>query len=65
MVYREVDVSAQDELGYTALHYAAENGHVVASQLLLDAGADIDVRNNNQDTPLHAAAFSGSIRLVL
>ncbi|KAH8835258.1 ankyrin [Flagelloscypha sp. PMI_526] len=35
-----VDVNARDEYGYTALHLAADRGHVEAVQLLLQHGAD-------------------------
>jgi ankyrin repeat protein len=32
--------------GYTALICAAENGHADCVRLLIDAGADMDARNN-------------------
>ncbi|KAL5006741.1 hypothetical protein ScPMuIL_015547 [Solemya velum] len=39
----------------TALHCCSRNGHYEVVKLLLNKGADIDVRNNLQCTPLHSA----------
>lgn len=38
---------------FTALHFAAEEGHLECVQVLLDAGALIDVTNAKYQTPLH------------
>jgi ankyrin repeat protein len=39
---------------------AAESGNVQEVDRLLDAGADVDARDNQGETPLFSAAFSGS-----
>ena len=41
------EIDAQDEDGYTALHYCALGGHVdsAVSKMLLDAGADVAITN--------------------
>ena len=50
------DANAQDDQGFTALHFAAASGtSVEVAQLLLDAGADINARNHNDETPLYLA----------
>lgn len=62
------DVNAQDFDGCTALHAAAEAGHVEAVALLLEARADARVANNYRDSPLHFAAREGRLgvaRLLL
>lgn len=43
--------------GWTALHLAGYYGHVTCVQLLLEAGANTEVRSNNptRNMPLHAA----------
>lgn len=39
-------VGAQDEMGYTGLHWAAVNGHMEIAQLLLNAGANVEAVND-------------------
>ena len=38
------NVGRSDPDGFTSLHLASENGHLDAVRLLVDAGADIEVR---------------------
>lgn len=45
------------ESGDTPLHFAVMFGHTEAAVALLDAGADINARNQDDATPLHMAAF--------
>ncbi|CAN5383074.1 hypothetical protein BH11ARM1_BH11ARM1_00240 [soil metagenome] len=52
-------INALDKDGSTPLHCAAWKGHPEIVTALLDAGADINAKNENShwgDTPLHAAA---------
>lgn len=41
--------------GATPLHWAALRGHEDVARLLLDKGADVNVRNNDGETPLQVA----------
>ena len=43
----------------SALHFAAENGYLECCRLLVEAGADINVRNGQDDTPLILACLNG------
>ena len=50
------------------LHIAAQHNAVQVVELLLDRGANVDMRNNNGDTPLHVAVknnFAEMTRLLL
>lgn len=57
---RAGQIDAQDNAGYTALHYAARNGQLGMCQLLLDNRANSECRTNaGQATPLQRAAIGG------
>ena len=45
--------------GYTALHTAAQQGHVSVIELLVSKGAMVDARNKEWETPLVKAALKG------
>ena len=51
----EQDINEGDNNGFTPLHFASENGHLDAVKLLIAAGAIIDSRNKNFNTPLNLA----------
>ena len=47
---------ARDKHGNTALHFAASEGHLETSRLLLERGADINSQNDEGLTPLQQAS---------
>ena len=57
-------VKATDERKKTALHIAAEKGHLPVVEYLLEKGADINAMNKYQLTPLFSAAETGNIELA-
>lgn len=50
--------------GHTALFSAASNGHTVVVRMLLDAGARLDIRDNEGWTALHNASTMAGVDLV-
>ncbi|XP_045459007.1 ankyrin repeat domain-containing protein 39 isoform X3 [Melitaea cinxia] len=53
-------VNSVDNSGYTALHYAARNGHEDICRILLQYGGLIDAPTRSaKSTPLHKAAVAG------
>uniref|UniRef100_A0A8C3TG60 Neurogenic locus notch homolog protein 1 n=1 Tax=Chelydra serpentina TaxID=8475 RepID=A0A8C3TG60_CHESE len=54
------DVNAVDDLGKSALHWAAAVNNVEAAMVLLKNGANKDMQNNKEETPLFLAAREGS-----
>ena len=59
------DPNAQDpQSGSTMLATAALMGHTKIVAVLLEHGADINVKSRDGSTPLHAAAFLGRVETV-
>lgn len=52
--------------GFTALHYAARQGHLESARRLLDGGADVDqASGGDQSTPLLVAVVNGNYDLAM
>ena len=61
----EVDVNYRQTDNYTALHCAVdEKPRTDVVQVLIDAGADIDAKNNEGCSPLHTVCASGALDVV-
>lgn len=54
----------EDTDGRTPLHVAAEMGNLPMAEVLLEAGADVNARDNLEYTPLHLAANTGNVPMV-
>ncbi|PIO40090.1 hypothetical protein AB205_0191720 [Aquarana catesbeiana] len=54
------DVNAVDELGKSALHWAAAVNNIEAALALLKNGANKDMQDSKEETPLFLAAREGS-----
>lgn len=50
--------------GKTPIHLATEKGHFDVVNLLIDAGASLDIQDNLGNTPLHIASAHGNVELV-
>jgi ankyrin repeat protein len=53
LVETETNLEARNELGLTPLQVAVTHGHLAAAALLVDKGADINVRDPDGNTLLH------------
>ncbi len=51
------DINATNDNGSTALHLASLWGNVDCVSLLIDAGANVNAKNNDLNTPLHEASW--------
>lgn len=58
------DMKHSNDLGFTALHYAAKNGHSAIARVLLDHKADIDYRDKEGKTPLTVAVINGELSVA-
>ena len=57
-------IDQPDKFTFTLLHYAAEDGNVGVSQLLLSQGADVNAQTAYGYTPLHYAARHAEVNLA-
>lgn len=51
----DADVNIKDKFGRTPLHYACQRGSVISGRYLLKRNAQIDVTDQNSNTPLSIA----------
>ncbi|CAF0836505.1 unnamed protein product [Didymodactylos carnosus] len=59
-----IDINARDKVQLrTPLHYAVENNQLIIVQLLLKAGASVDIVDNKYGAPIQLAARNGYIDL--
>uniref|UniRef100_A0A6Q2ZLZ0 Euchromatic histone-lysine N-methyltransferase 1b n=1 Tax=Esox lucius TaxID=8010 RepID=A0A6Q2ZLZ0_ESOLU len=59
-----IDINCQDDGGWTAMIWATEYKHLNQVKLLLSKGADINIRDKEENICLHWAAFSGSVEIA-
>lgn len=65
MLSQGTDANAIDSSGFTALHYAARNGHLSVCRTLLGKGADVNMRTRSGGaTALHRASYRGQLQVV-
>ncbi len=65
LIKHGADVNAKGRYGWTALHWAADNGFAEIVKLLLDSGADIKATDNTGRTALHWAVTTEIVQLLL
>ncbi len=58
------NLNATDPEGFTALHYAAREGHVEMVEILIEAGAFIHCKSKDNRTPLFLAVKRGHTAVV-
>lgn len=64
LIERKADLNAQNRQGKTALMYGAKRPNIESTLALLEAGAKIDIADNNKNTALHIAARNGFKRIL-
>ena len=60
----ESDVHAQDEGGWTPLHFASREGHLAVVRELVGRGAKLEVKSKSGNTSLHSASFHGRLDVM-
>ena len=64
LIANGTDICAKDFRGRTALHNAAEQGHLNGTKSLIIGGADVHAADNSGSRPLHCAACEGHKDIV-
>nr|XP_018259034.1 uncharacterized protein I303_08577 [Kwoniella dejecticola CBS 10117]OBR81192.1 hypothetical protein I303_08577 [Kwoniella dejecticola CBS 10117] len=57
-------INSKDAYGFTPLHLSADRGHVELTKLLLQLGADKNITDEDDQTPLMLAEISGRDEIV-
>ena len=65
LVQSGADVNAVNRDKETALHVAANNGHVDVVKVLVQNGVDVNAVNKDKETPLYAAFFMNQLACSL
>lgn len=65
LLRKGISAAIEDSAGYTALHYAARNGHYEVCKVLLENGADVNaLTRSGHATALHRAATQDHSEIV-
>ena len=60
----KANVDAKDNRSNTSLHYAASRGHIEATTLLIERGAEINPINECNETPLGKAHMFNETAMI-
>ena len=55
----KININYKNENGWTALHYACDEGNLKIVEILIKDHIDINIKNNDKKTALHLSAFRG------
>ena len=61
---KKINVNTQDVFGNTALHLLTQAGEGVFARILVEAGADMNILNDREETPFSLAVFAGNYDLA-
>jgi len=62
---RRFDINRKNSEGMTPLHFASRSGNTDTMEILLQQGAQLMIKDNNDRTALHFAIDSGKLRAVI
>jgi len=65
LLEKDININSADYLnGASPLHLAARNNYQEIARLLINQGANVDIRDLEELTPLHNAAWNGYLDMV-
>ena len=64
LIAKKADINEKNQYnGRSLLHFAARGAHLSCLQLLIELGADVNVRDNKSNTPLHSVGKKNCFEL--
>ena len=58
------EVNRANKAGFTALHHAAQQGHLKVYRMLIQAGAEPNLKTNSNFTPIDIARRLGYVSII-
>ena len=55
----QIDINFQNENGWSALHFACDEGNLKISKILIKSKIDLNLKTNEKKTALHISTFRG------
>jgi ankyrin repeat protein len=56
---KKININYKDENGFTALHFACDEGNLKIVEIILGVDCDTNIKNIHKQTPLHISAKRG------
>ena len=56
---KHININFQNENGWTALHFACDEGNLKIVEILIKSKADLNLKTNEKKTPLHISVYRG------
>ena len=56
---KQININFQNENGWTALHFACDEGNLKIVEILIKSKADLNLKTNEKKTPLHISVYRG------
>lgn len=60
----EIDIDCVDKNGRTALHFACMYGNAQCASLLIEKGANVNVKDNSKNSPLFYSSYGGHLPCI-
>ena len=60
----KININYKNKGGWTALHFACDEGNLKIVEILIKAHIDINLKNNDKKSPVHISEFRGYFNIT-